>query len=207
MVRDRHISDLAKKKQNPVLFLVLHNQPDTRDAPTRSVEPVAMGGMFSKSKARVLPEVARTSSAPAAMGHLGRCSPDDASAIASRIGAGRPASAEELINTPMTDSDRRVERRRLMHVTEGGGAMGAATAVAALRPFEKLGCEGTRPSGVVPEGSQTVSHQLPDHTHAQKRMSLSIFVFSTCISDADGTCVRVLRRSSSIYTRSSAKFM
>lgn len=91
------------------------------------------------------PEVApRTHSAPGALQSLGRCSPEDEREKNSAL---RPASAQDIV------ADK--HKHQLAPARAGGGM--DATAVASMRPFEKHGRGGTTPSGVIPEGSDTVS--------------------------------------------------
>lgn len=107
-----------------------------------------MGGMFSKKK--VAPQGApRTNSAPAAMEGLRRLSHQNPQDILQ----GRPASALDMLTQEEYCSGARQR-------PPGGFD---ATAVAALRPFEKRGHGGKQPSGVVPEGSEAVSLRSISH--------------------------------------------
>ena len=103
-----------------------------------------MGGMFSK-KAKVTPGPPRTNSAPAAMENLGRCSPETSQSVDGR----RPSSADDVT------TDRQQHHPIIPNSPPRTKGMGA-TAVAALRPFEKHGHDGTKPSGVIPDGSEVV---------------------------------------------------
>ena len=121
-----------------------------------------MGGMFSK-KAKVAPDDGppRTNSAPAAIGGLGRCSPENP-----QDAVGRPASAEDFVASSPGENIRKADTDTLNNRRQKTSTSGA---LAALRPFEKQGHDG-KLSGVVPEGADAV--RTSAHAHLITRTDL-----------------------------------